>query len=305
MDRADDETQHAPLNRRALIQQGTLLLAGSASLPRQAFGFGDAKDEAAKPKVRIGLVTDLHYADRAPAIHRYYRESLTKFAEAASKFREEKTHCVIELGDLIEVADSLDVEKENLRRIVKDFRATPGQHHYVLGNHCVNDLTKPEFLEIVGQKKSYYSFDLGGYHFVILDACFRSDDQPYGRRISHWTDAKIPPAEVEWLRSDLKRTSHKTFVFVHHRLDVEPPYGVKNASEIRKVLEESAKVRAVFQGHFHFNAYQEIGGIDYVTLAAMVEGSGEENNAYAVMDVLPNDAMRIRGFRKQKSYGWS
>ncbi len=40
----------------------------------------------------------------------------------------------------------------------------------------------------------------------------------------------------------------------------------------------------------------------YVTLSAMVEGSGEENNAYAILDVLRNNGIRITGFRKQKSY---
>ena len=32
--------------------------------------------------------------------------------------------------------------------------------------------------------------------------------------------------------------------------------------------------------------------------------SGTENNAYAVLDILPGDAIRITGFRKQESYGW-
>jgi alkaline phosphatase len=252
--------------------------------------------------VRVGLVTDLHYADKVPAIHRYYRETLPKFAQAARQFRQDKTDVVIELGDLIDVGESLAAERGYLRRMVKDFRATPGQHHYVLGNHCVWSLTKPEFLEIAGQKRSYYSFDAGGCHFVVLDACFRSDAQPYGRRNFQWTDANIPPAELEWLRADLKRTPRKCLVFVHQRLDVAPPYGVKNGPEVRKIIEASGKVLAVLQGHYHLNDYRQTGGVRYVTLAAMVEGSGEENNAYAVMDILPGDSIRIRGFRKQKGF---
>ncbi len=294
--------ERASLNRCAFIRQSTLTLAAAISLPRQASASDDAKDSPAKPKLRIGLVTDLHYAERTPALNRYYRETLAKFAEAANKFREEKTACVIELGDLIEVADSLDAEKGYLRRIVKEFKSIPGHRHYVLGNHCVTALTKPEFLEIVGQRKSYYSFNLAGYHFVILDACFRSDGQPYGRKNFNWTDANIPPAEIEWLRSDLKRTPNKSIVFVHQRLDVEPPLGVRSAAEVRKVLEESGKVLAVLQGHDHKGGHQQLGGIHYCTLAAMVEGSGPENNAYAVMDIMPGDMIRITGFRKQKSY---
>ncbi len=286
--------------RRAFLRRGTLLLAGSPLVwdGRRALG---AKDDDAEPRLRIGLVTDLHYADKPPLIHRYYRETLTKFAEAARQFRQDKTDAVIELGDLIDVGESLEIEQGYLKRIVKDFRATPGQHHYVLGNHCVWRLTKPEFLGIVGQKRSFYSFDLKGCHFIVLDACFRSDGQPYGRANFQWTDANIPPAEIEWLRSDLRRTPHKAVALVHQRLDAQPPYGVKNAAEVRKVLEESGKVLAVFQGHYHVSDYKEISGIHYVTLAAMVEGTGADNSAYAVMDLLPNDVLRVRGFRKQKS----
>jgi hypothetical protein len=91
--------------------------------------------------------------------------------------------------------------------------------------------------------------------------------------------------------------------FIHQRLDVKPPLGIKNAPEVRKVLEESGKVLAVLQGHDHKGGYQEIAGVHYCTLRAMVEGSGLENNAYAIMEIQPDDAIRIRGFRKQESYG--
>jgi alkaline phosphatase len=299
MERADQMPQ-ARFNRRAFIQQGTLFLAGSTLLGSEVSGFADAK-----PKVRIGLITDLHYADRPPAGTRHYRETPAKLAEAAKRFEEEKPDLVVELGDMIDSADFLDVEKGYLRRIAEDFATIPAQHRYVLGNHCVSALTKPEFLEIVGQKASFYSFDLKGVHFVVLDACFRADGQPYGRKNFDWTDANIPAAEVEWLQADLKQTAHKTVVFIHQRLDVKPPLGIKNAPEVRKVLEESGRVLAVLQGHDHKGGYQEIAGVHYCTLRAMVEGSGDENNAYAVMDVLPKDTIRIRGFRKQKSYEWS
>lgn len=290
--------RHVQVSRRAFLHRGSLILAGSV-IGGQYLLAADAK-----PQLRIGLVTDLHYADREPVGSRHYRETPTKFTEAAKRFEQEKTNLVIELGDLIDAADSVEVEKGYLKRIAKELTATPGQHHFVLGNHCVWNLTKPEFLEIVGQKQAYYSFDLGGYHFVILDACFRSDGTPYGRKNSDWTDANLPAAEIEWLRSDLKQTDQKVLVFVHQCLDVAPPYGIQNAPAIRKLLEESGKVLAVFQGHYHKGGYRQIGGIHYCTLAAMIEGSGGENNAYAVMELLPGDTVRIRGHHRQRSYEW-
>ena len=174
----------------------------------------------------------------------------------------------------------------------------------MLGNHCVYTLTKQEFLAGVEQKRSYYSFDVGGIHFVVLDSCFRSDGKPYGRKNFQWTDPNIPPAEVEWLAADLKATSGKTVVFAHQRLDVGSPYGVKNAPEIRKILENSGKVLAVFQGHSHKNDYREIDGIHYCTLVAMVEGSGAASNGYSTMRFDDQGTIHISGFRKQNDYVW-
>lgn len=168
----------------------------------------------------------------------------------------------------------------------------------------MDTLTKAEFLDGVEQKQSYYSFDRGDFHFVVLDACFRSDGEPYGRKNSKWNDANIPAAEVEWLQADLKATRKKTVVFAHQRLDVSTDHGVKNCPEVQKVLEESGKVLAVFQGHSHQNDLKDIGGIHYCTLVAMVEGSGSENNGYSVMEIAPDSTIRLTGFRKQSGYDW-
>ncbi|MGA2059481.1 MAG: metallophosphoesterase [Thermoguttaceae bacterium] len=298
MRKQEDDHLH-PLNRRSFLWGGTLFLAGSALLSGQSLLA--AIEE--KPKLRLGLVTDLHHADKEASDSRYYRETLTKFAEVAKRFDQEKPDIIICLGDSIDSAASLETEKGYLRRITKELSRLPGQHHFVLGNHCVENLTKPEFLGIVGQERSYYSFDAAGYHFVILDACFTSDEKPYGRKNFKWADAKITSAELEWLQADIHQSSHKSIVCIHQCLDLIPPFGVKNGHEVRKVLQESGKVLTVLQGHYHWGNYQEVGGLHYCTMSAVVEGSGPENNSYAMLDILPGDAIRITGFRKQKSYG--
>jgi alkaline phosphatase len=63
-------------------------------------------------------------------------------------------------------------------------------------------------------------------------------------------------------------------------------------------------VLAVFQVHSHKNDHNEIGGIHFCTLVAMVEGSGAENNGYSTMDVLEGGMIRLSGFRKQADYEW-
>ena len=291
-------------SRRSFFRQTRCLLAGAGAawLTREAPA-ADAGDSAA-PLLRIGLLTDVHYADRPTAGSRHYRDSLAKLAVAREQFALAKTDFVVELGDFIDSAPSLEAEKGFLRRIHAEFAAIPGPRHYALGNHCVSALTKSDFLEIVGQPKAFYSFDTAEHHFVILDACFRSDGVPYGGNKFDWGDSNVPPAEIEWLRGALKQTSHPTIVFVHQRLDVAPPYGVKNAAEIRQLFEESQRVLAVFQGHDHHGDERAINGIHYCTLRAMIEGPGQDNNAFAILDVLPGNELRVTGFGKQPSYRW-
>lgn len=291
-------------DRRGFLHQTGCLLAGAgiSGLTRE---LAAADHEAPSvPLLRIGLVTDLHYADKPAAGSRHYRDSRAKLEAAGKQFALAKTDLVIQLGDSIDTATSLDAEKEALRCIHAEFAAIPAAHHYVLGNHCVSALSKADFLEIVGQPKSFYSFDLNKHHIIILDACFRSDGVAYGGVKFDWGDSNVPPEELEWLRHDLQQTSLPTLVFVHQRLDVAPPYGVKNAPEIRRFLEESKRVLAVLQGHDHHGDERVINGIRYCTLRAMVEGAGLDNNAFAMLDVLPGGELRLSGFGKQPSYRW-
>lgn len=294
-------TSHAKLSwvgRRAFLRDGTLVLT-AAALP----AIPAAADDAA-PRLRIGLVTDLHYADKAPAGTRHYRETLAKLEEAAREFERHRPTCIVELGDLIDAADSVAVERTYLRTIDRAFSTICADRHYVLGNHCVDTLRKEEFLEVVERDESFYSFDRGGVHFVVLDSCFRGDGQPYGRRNFQWTDANVPPAELDWLEADLRASKEPVIVFAHQRLDVDGNHGVRNGAAVRRALESCGRVLAVFQGHSHKNDLNEISGIHYCTLAAMVEGSGVENNGYSVLEIESNGTLHLSGFRQQKSRRW-
>lgn len=288
----------ASYSRRAFLKNGTLVLTSAGAAASMALEQNN--DEV----LRIGLVTDLHYADKAAAGSRHYRETPDKLAEAARKFGTDELSFLVELGDFIDAADSVETEIRYLKRINRDFTAICRNRHYVLGNHCVHTLTKPEFLDTVQQKRSYYSFHSGAFHFIVLDSCFRADGDPYGRGNFVWTDPNIPAAELDWLKADLQAASKPTIVFAHQRLDVSNHYGVKNAAVVRTILEQSGNVMAVFQGHSHKNDLTDLNGIHYCTLVAMVEGQGPDHNGYSLMSLAANGTIQIQGFRNQDDYSW-
>jgi len=298
-------------DRRAFLKDGVLMLS---AIGWTSLSVSDADDQVgprpsqisdtetgtgAGPVVRVGMMTDLHHADKDAAGSRFYRETLGKLDEAAEYFQSDRPDVLVELGDLIDAADSVETELRYLSTINRPFSAIATDRHYVLGNHCVDTLTKEEFLAGVQRERSYYSFDRSGVHFIVLDSCFRSDGVPYGRRNFVWTDPNIPPEELEWLKADLQSNRNPVVVFAHQRLDVSDNHGVKNAAAVRSILETGGNVSVVFQGHSHKNDLRSIGGIFYCTLVAMIEGSGKENSGYSMLEVSRDGSIKLKGFRQQ------
>lgn len=280
-------------SRRAFLHHHTLALAG--------FGAGKllAAEQDAKPLVRVGLMTDLHYGDKEPTKTRFYREALAKLDEAVEFMNREKPALVVEVGDFIDQADSVEREIEWLKTMEAHFAKLSMPRHYVLGNHCVGTLTKKEFAAHTKAPGGHASVEENGVTFLILDACFREDGTPYERKNFNWQDSNLPKAELAWLEAALGKASGPVVIFAHQRLDMDKAHAVRNAAEVRALLEKSGKVLAVFQGHSHKNDYQQIGGIHYTTLVAMIEGSGAENNGYSLLDVMSDGSLRLKGFRRQ------
>lgn len=280
-------------NRRAFLQNSSLCLAGLGG------GTFLAAEAAAAPLLRVGLMTDLHYADKEPARTRFYREALTKLDEAVQVMNREKPAFAVELGDFIDQADSVEKEVEWLKTMESRFARLSMPRHYVLGNHCVGTLTKQEFAAHTQASGSHESFEAGGVTFLILDACFRGDGTPYSRKNFNWQDSNIPAGQLTWIESELNKAGGPVIVLAHQRLDADKAHAVQNAAAVRALLEKSGRVLAVFQGHSHKNDYQQINGIHYTTLVAMVEGSGAENNGYTLLDIHADGSLRLNGFRRQ------
>ncbi|MDI1313787.1 metallophosphoesterase [Prosthecobacter sp.] len=281
------------ISRRVFLQHSTLCLAGLGADRLLA------ADAAAEPLLRVGLMTDLHYGDKEPTKTRFYREALTKLDEAVEAMNRDKPALVVELGDFIDQADSVEREIEWLKTMESHFTKLFMPRHYVLGNHCVGTLTKQEFAAHTKAPGGHAVFEENGVTFLILDACFREDGTSYERKNFNWQDSNLPKAELAWLESALGKASGPVIIFAHQRLDMDKAHAVRNAAQVRSLVEKSGKVLAVFQGHSHKNDYQQIAGIHYTTLVAMVEGSGVENNGYSLLDIMADGSLRLNGFRRQ------
>jgi predicted phosphodiesterase len=289
------------ITRRHFLRLSSATVAGFAVDPLYAF----SRKKHPGSRVKFGIVTDSHYADTAPRGSRYFRDSLFKMEECVELMNQMKVDFLIELGDFKD-QDTPPNEKNTLlylESIERVFQHFNGPRYHVLGNHDLDSLSKEEFLKAVDNTgiplhSRYYAFDLKDMHFIVLDANFKSDGSDYKNGNFKWHDTNIPTDQIDWLKADLKSTNKPVIAFVHQQLDCEGDLCVNNAGEVRKVLEQSGKTLAVFQGHNHRGHYSNLEGIHYYTLKAMVEGTGRNNNAYAIVAVYDNGSISINGYRK-------
>src|SRR5688500_18757005 len=145
-------------NRRAFLKAGLLCLSA------RPFGRMLAETSDRPPLMRIGLLTDIHYADKDSTPTRFYRDSTAKMEEAVEVFNRESPSFVVELGDLIDKAETVEQELAWLGTHELAFAKVRAPGHCVLGNHCVHTLTKEEFISHTGAAKtSHYSSDHGPY----------------------------------------------------------------------------------------------------------------------------------------------
>ena len=254
------------------------------------------------------MVTDTHYSNADPNGSRFYRETPAKLSECIELMNNQQVDFLIELGDFKD-QDKTPIEKntlEYLKNVERIFQTFNGPRYHVLGNHDMDSISKPQYLANIentgiARDRSYYSFDKGGVHFVVLDANYNRDGSDYDHGKFDWTDSNISAAQLDWLSADLAATKYPTICFSHQLYDGNGDVYVTNAQQVRQVFQDSAKVVAVFQGHHHVGDYNQIEGIHYYTLKAVIEGSGVENNSYAVVEVDPQANITVVGYRKAVS----
>ena len=265
-------------------------------------------EESKTPLLSIGMVADLHYAPITVG-NRYCSESLTKLQAAVEVLRTRELDLVICLGDVIDKSETIEAEVACIREVTGALSALRAEKHVVLGNHDVSELSKAQFVDAWGAEASHYSFDCNGVHIVILDSNFNPDGSSFAPGNFHWADAWIGEEQLCWLDKDLASAGETpTLVFCHANLDHRVRASgeinghiFRDAVKVRAVLEAAGNVKAVVQGHDHGGHQAVINGIPYLILRAMVEGSGLEQNAFAILSLLTNGEVVLEGFGQQPS----
>lgn len=209
--------------------------------------------------------------------------SYDKVKEAMENFKD--VDMAICLGDLVDDCGN-DLDNVLCLQRISDMIHSFGIPFYCLmGNHDYENFTKEQFNALTGGSVPQFSLTFGENALIFLDANYCSDGSVYTPHNVNWIDTVLPKKQLLKLEAVLLDEKTKNaYVFVHQNLDtgVGIEYRIKNAPEIREILEKSGKVKRVIQGHYHPGHDMTIAGIPYHTVPAMCEGY---ENRYEIMEI--------------------
>lgn len=231
----------------------------------------------------LALVSDIHFGPAAT-----YGGKLRKLtAEAPALLRrfvhrmnhDVKPDLVVNLGDDIE-DESPEVDRARYHDCMAILRGLHAEVRHVAGNHDLVHLGERDLLGAWGRPELgalHYSFQRGGVHFTVLHSRERKD-----------RDVTVGEAQLRWLEQDLAAAKHPVIVLMHHSAADQDLTGnrwfeghahiclVRERKALRRILEASGKVLAVFNGHLHWNHLDVIAGIPYVTVQSLIENLDDD-----------------------------
>ena len=295
--------------------------------------------------VTFGLISDTHVCDKPDqstaialnASPRYFTGGLAKIEAFSAAMNAAGADFVAELGDFTDNPATPGLTSVQRRETAMNFmRAAEakfslfkGPRYHVFGNHDTDQASKADFLSIakntdIAPGASYYSFDRGGVHFIVLDSSFRADGASYSGIPGEsgagytWDDANVSASELKWLAMDLEAAKVPVVILSHQQLNnqelidsaYDPKHTVRNASVVRGILETSGKVLAVFGGHYHDGGFQEINGIKYIVLQANTAYGNDASyhNQYSTVKIFAEGnkyTLALNGNGIQRSYAFS
>ena len=159
-------------------------------------------------------------------------------------------------------------EKREVMRLLREC-GLPVWH--TLGNHECDAGTKEMAEAYFGMSAPFYSFDCGGFHFVVLDGNFMQED---GRILDYENTnyqhhpravmPVLPQEQIRWLEEDVIRSGKPTVVFSHQSL-TDTQLGIRNHEEFQAALDRlnahEKRVLLCANGHAHIDGVRRHGGV--------------------------------------------
>ncbi|MEQ9287906.1 MAG: metallophosphoesterase [Cyclobacteriaceae bacterium] len=262
----------------------------------------------------FGVIADIQYADADKAGKRDYRNSLHKLEYGIQELNKEQLSFVVSIGDVI------DRDYKSFEKPLEILGRSKATVHNVIGNHeySIDDKYKGEVKNILGNRNGFFSIEIKGILFIMLDGtdlstlAYPKDSKKYRDGLEAFEKVKqsgsnnaydwnggIGKKQFSWLEKQLKKADRenlKVVLFCHWPLLPENGTQLWNNKEVLKLLEGKKSVVAWIAGHHHSGGYEFSNGIHHLTMKGMVEAQTE--TSCGIMEVYA-DRLWLRGIGDQ------
>lgn len=247
------------MNRRKFLT-GALATGVVLQMPRTVLAMFPTNAR----QIKAGLITDLHQ----DVIHNG-KERLRAFLSQMKKINPD---FILQMGDFAYPND------QNKALIDQFNNANPIALH-VIGNHDTdNGHTKQQCLDYWKMPARYYTKEINGVCFIILDGNDKGSPTHKGGYASYINDE-----QKTWLQNQLKEIN-KPIVIVSHQ-PLAGALAVDNAVEIQELLSGfSDKILLAINGHTHIDSQLFIKNVNYVHINSASYfwvGSEYKHNSYS------------------------
>lgn len=254
--------------------------------------------------IRIGLMADAQYADKATAGTRHYRQSIKKLGAAVAWFNRRKPDMAAHLGDLIDEGwGNFDAPLKALESLAMPCHHVPGNHDFAVGEKHLAEV--PPRLACQARWREILH---GNWSLLFLDSnvlsTFAWPEGSRERKAAEVVLAELKAAGATWARlyngglgpeqrdwldkrlADIAAAGRKCIIFCHQPVHPAGRHGLLDADEVSTMLARyPGTVAAWINGHNHEGGYEQRHGIHFLTLHGMVET--EFANAHALLTIGP------------------
>ncbi|MEO7923757.1 MAG: metallophosphoesterase [Chitinophagaceae bacterium] len=300
------------MKRKAFLQRSAIVI-GSSLLPSLSFA-----EEKKKKSLRFAHLTDIHVKPGTIP-----ETGMAKALQHVQK--QDKIDFIINGGDSI--MDALEADKQKtqiqwdlFKTLLQKENSLPIYH--TIGNHDIwgwfLKTNKPEndrlygkiwAVETLGMSNRYYSFDKGGWHFIVLDS---TQLNPAGGYIG-----KLDTEQLDWLQQELQKVSPEKFICIvshipilsicsglfFNKTEANGDLLIKrnlmhtDFLALKKIFSKYPNIKICISGHIHLQDEVDYLGIKYYCNGAVSgnwwNGSYQEfAPAYAVMELFDDGSSK-------------
>jgi serine/threonine-protein phosphatase CPPED1 len=207
------------------------------------------------------------------------------FEQAIALSNQLRPAFVVVCGDIVNTSENREQTREAKRIAAMLHPDIP--LYWVAGNHEVWNNPTPRSLKWYREQfgPDWYSFTKNGRTFIVLNSCL-------------FYDSSRAPGEAAaqdaWMQKALAQ-AHRPVIFMHHPVCLVDPREEDGYFQLPARVRlplinlfQDHGVEAVFNGHYHRNAYVKVGQMELVTSGPVGIPLGEDPSGFRIVKVMPS-----------------